>query len=75
MFQEDIGLDVLVHSEPRRNDIVQYFGKRFREFAFTTNGWVQSYGSRYVRPPIIVGDISRLAAITVKESQYAQSIN
>lgn len=73
-FQEEIGLDVLVHGEPERNDMVQYFGEQLEGFAFTTNGWVQSYGSRYVRPPIIVGDVSRPKAMTVKESVYAQSI-
>lgn len=73
-FQEEIGLDVLVHGEPERNDMVQYFGERLKGFAFTSNGWVQSYGSRYVRPPIIVGDVSRPAPMTVKESQYAQSL-
>lgn len=73
-FQEEIGLDVLVHGEPERNDMVQYFGEQLKGFAFTTNGWVQSYGSRYVRPPIIVGDVSRPHAMTVKESKYAQSI-
>lgn len=73
-FQEEVGLDVLVHGEPERNDMVQYFGEQLKGFAFTTNGWVQSYGSRYVRPPIVVGDVSRPSAMTVKESQYAQSI-
>ncbi|ODV89979.1 hypothetical protein CANCADRAFT_98963 [Tortispora caseinolytica NRRL Y-17796] len=73
-FQEEVGLDVLVHGEPERNDMVQYFGERLDGFVFTTNGWVQSYGSRYVRPPIIVGDVSRPAPMTVKESKYAQSI-
>ncbi|GMM28439.1 5-methyltetrahydropteroyltriglutamate-homocysteine S-methyltransferase [Martiniozyma asiatica (nom. inval.)] len=73
-FQEEIGLDVLVHGEPERNDMVQYFGEQLTGFAFTTNGWVQSYGSRYVRPPIIVGDVSRPKAMTVKESVYAQSL-
>lgn len=73
-FQEEIGLDVLVHGEPERNDMVQYFGEQLDGFAFTTNGWVQSYGSRYVRPPIIVGDVSRPKAMTVKESVYAQSL-
>ncbi|CDK25505.1 unnamed protein product [Kuraishia capsulata CBS 1993] len=73
-FQEEIGLDVLVHGEPERNDMVQYFGEQLKGYAFTTNGWVQSYGSRYVRPPIVVGDVSRPAAMTVKESVYAQSI-
>lgn len=73
-FQEEVGLDVLVHGEPERNDMVQYFGEQINGYAFTTNGWVQSYGSRYVRPPIIVGDLSRPKAMTVKESVYAQSI-
>jgi 5-methyltetrahydropteroyltriglutamate--homocysteine methyltransferase len=73
-FQEEIGLDVLVHGEPERNDMVQYFGEQLQGYAFTTNGWVQSYGSRYVRPPIVVGDVARPKAMTVKESVYAQSI-
>ncbi|CAB57427.1 homocysteine methyltransferase Met26 [Schizosaccharomyces pombe] len=73
-FQEEVGLDVLVHGEPERNDMVQYFGERMEGFVFTVNGWVQSYGSRCVRPPIIVGDVYRPAPMTVKESQYAQSI-
>lgn len=73
-FQEEVGLDVLVHGEPERNDMVQYFGERLRGFAFTTNGWVQSYGSRYVRPPIIVGDVSRPGPMSVEASVYAQSV-
>ena len=73
-FQEEIDLDVLVHGEPERNDMVQYFGEQLKGYAFTTNGWVQSYGSRYVRPPIIVGDLSRPKAMSVKESVYAQSL-
>ncbi|SCU89107.1 LAMI_0D12420g1_1 [Lachancea mirantina] len=73
-FQEEIGLDVLVHGEPERNDMVQYFGEQIDGYAFTVYGWVQSYGSRYVRPPIIVGDLSRPKAMSVKESVYAQSI-
>lgn len=73
-FQEEIGLDVLVHGEPERNDMVQYFGEQIDGYTFTLNGWVQSYGSRYVRPPIIVGDLSRPKAMSVKESVYAQSI-
>ncbi|CCK69468.1 5-methyltetrahydropteroyltriglutamate-homocysteine S-methyltransferase KNAG_0C03640 [Huiozyma naganishii CBS 8797] len=73
-FQEEIDLDVLVHGEPERNDMVQYFGEQIKGYAFTTNGWVQSYGSRYVRPPIIVGDLSRPEAMSVKESVYAQSL-
>lgn len=73
-FQEEIDLDVLVHGEPERNDMVQYFGEQINGYTFTTNGWVQSYGSRYVRPPIIVGDLSRPKPMSVKESVYAQSI-
>lgn len=73
--QEELDLDVLVHGEPERNDMVQYFGERLNGYAFTTHGWVQSYGSRCVRPPIIVGDISRPAPMTVKESKYAVSIS
>ena len=74
-IQEELGLDVYVHGEPERNDMVQYFGERLDGYAFTTNGWVQSYGSRCVRPPIVVGDISRPAPMTVKESKYAASIS
>jgi 5-methyltetrahydropteroyltriglutamate--homocysteine methyltransferase len=73
--QEDLDLDVLVHGEPERNDMVQYFGERLTGYVFTTHAWVQSYGSRCVRPPIIVGDISRPAPMTVKESKYAASIS
>ena len=73
-FQETIGLDVLVHGESERNDMVQYFGERMDGFVFTLNGWVQSYGSRCVRPPIVVGDVSRPKPMTVTESAYAQSI-
>ncbi len=72
--QEKIGLDVLVHGEPERNDMVEYFGEQLQGFAFTTNGWVQSYGSRCVKPPIIYGDISRPRAITVDWINYAQSL-
>ncbi|KAF2223381.1 cobalamin-independent synthase [Elsinoe ampelina] len=72
--QEELDLDVLVHGEPERNDMVQYFGERLDGYAFTTHGWVQSYGSRCVRPPIVVGDVSRPAPMTVKESKYAASI-
>ncbi|KAL8861255.1 MAG: hypothetical protein Q9178_002471 [Gyalolechia marmorata] len=74
-IQEELGLDVYVHGEPERNDMVQYFGERLTGYVFTTHGWVQSYGSRCVRPPIIVGDISRPDAMTVKESKYAASIS
>ena len=74
-IQEELDLDVYVHGEPERNDMVQYFGERLTGYVFTTHGWVQSYGSRCVRPPIIVGDISRPAPMTVKESKYAASIS
>jgi len=74
-IQDELGLDVYVHGEPERNDMVQYFGERLDGYAFTTKGWVQSYGSRCVRPPIIVGDISRPAPMTVKESKYAASVS
>lgn len=73
-FQETVGLDLLVHGEPERNDMVQYFGEHLNGFVFTQNAWVQSYGSRYVRPPIIVSDVSRPGPITVKWSSYAQSV-
>jgi 5-methyltetrahydropteroyltriglutamate--homocysteine methyltransferase len=69
-----IGLDVLVHGEPERNDMVEYFGEQLKGFAFTQNGWVQSYGSRCVKPPIIFGDVSRPAPMTVEWSSYAQSL-
>ncbi|HEY3191664.1 MAG TPA: 5-methyltetrahydropteroyltriglutamate--homocysteine S-methyltransferase [Solirubrobacterales bacterium] len=72
-FQEEIGLDVLVHGEPERNDMVQYFGEQMLGYAFTQNAWVQSYGSRYVRPPIVFGDVSRPAPMTVEWITYAQS--
>ena len=71
--QEQIGLDVLVHGEPERNDMVEYFGELLEGFAFTRYGWVQSYGSRCVKPPLIFGDIQRPQAMTVAWSQYAQS--
>ncbi|KAL2112038.1 hypothetical protein VUR80DRAFT_8715 [Thermomyces stellatus] len=74
-IQEELDLDVFVHGEPERNDMVQYFGERLDGYAFTTHAWVQSYGSRCVRPPIIVGDVSRPAPMTVKESKYAVSIS
>jgi 5-methyltetrahydropteroyltriglutamate--homocysteine methyltransferase len=72
-FQEEIGLDVLVHGEPERNDMVQYFGEQMLGYVFTQNAWVQSYGSRYVRPPIIFGDVSRPVPMTVEWITYAQS--
>jgi len=72
-WQEEIGLDVLVHGEFERNDMVQYFGEQLSGFAFTRSGWVQSYGSRYVRPPILFGDVSRPQPMTVDWWRYAQS--
>ncbi|KAK4190408.1 cobalamin-independent synthase [Podospora australis] len=74
-IQDELDLDVYVHGEPERNDMVQYFGERLQGYVFTTHAWVQSYGSRCVRPPIIVGDISRPAPMTVKESKYAASVS
>ena len=71
--QEEIGLDVLVHGEFERNDMVEYFGEQLQGFAFTEHGWVQSYGTRYVKPPIIFGDVSRPRPMTVRWSSYAQS--
>jgi 5-methyltetrahydropteroyltriglutamate--homocysteine methyltransferase len=72
--QEELGLDVLVHGEPERNDMVEYFGEHLEGFAFTRYGWVQSYGSRCVKPPIIYGDVTRPQPITVAWAQYAQSL-
>lgn len=72
-WQEDIGIDVLVHGEYERNDMVEYFGEQLKGFIFTKNGWVQSYGSRCVKPPIIFGDVFRPEPMTVYWSQYAQS--
>jgi len=73
IWQEKMGLDVLVHGEFERNDMVEYFGEQLQGFTFSQNGWVQSYGSRCVKPPIIYGDVERKEAMTVKWSQYAQS--
>lgn len=73
-WQEEIGLDVLVHGEFERNDMVQYFAEQLRAFAFTQHGWVQSYGSRFVRPPIIIGDVSRQNPMTLHWWQYARSL-
>ena len=73
-MQEDMGFDMLVHGEFERNDMVEYFGEQLAGYAFTKFGWVQSYGSRYVKPPIIFGDVSRPEAMTVKWSKYAQSL-
>lgn len=72
--QETIGLDVLVHGEAERNDMVEYFGEQLQGYVFSQFGWVQSYGSRCVKPPIIYGDISRPNAMTVKWATYAQSL-
>ncbi len=73
-FQEEVGLDVLVHGEFERNDMVEYFGEHLGGFVFSENGWVQSYGSRCVKPPIIFGDVARLEPMTVYWTQYAQSL-
>jgi 5-methyltetrahydropteroyltriglutamate--homocysteine methyltransferase len=72
-LQEELGLDVLVHGEFERNDMVEYFGEQLEGFAFTEHGWVQSYGTRYVKPPIIYGDVSRPKPMTVRWSTFAQS--
>jgi 5-methyltetrahydropteroyltriglutamate--homocysteine methyltransferase len=72
--QEQLGLDVLVHGEFERNDMVEYFGEKLEGFLFTSNGWVQSYGSRCVKPPVIFGDVSRLRPMTVEWTRYAQSL-
>ena len=72
--QEALGLDVLVHGEAERNDMVEYFGEQLNGYAFSQFGWVQSYGSRCVKPPILFGDISRPKAMTVEWSKYAQSL-
>lgn len=72
--QEVLGLDVLVHGEAERNDMVEYFGEQLDGYAFSQFGWVQSYGSRCVKPPILFGDISRPQAMTVKWTRYAQSL-
>ncbi|HEX2975644.1 MAG TPA: 5-methyltetrahydropteroyltriglutamate--homocysteine S-methyltransferase [Bacteroidales bacterium] len=73
-WQEEVGLDVLVHGEFERNDMVEYFGEMLKGFAFTKNGWIQSYGSRCVKPPIIYGDVSRPEPMTIKWIRYAQSL-
>ena len=72
--QEQLGIDVLVHGEAERNDMVEYFGEQLAGYAFTQNGWVQSYGSRCVKPPVIYGDVSRPRPMTVEWSSYAQSL-
>jgi 5-methyltetrahydropteroyltriglutamate--homocysteine methyltransferase len=73
-WQEEVGLDVLVHGEFERNDMVQYFGEQLEGYGFTQHGWVQSYGSRYVRPPIIFADVSRPEPMTTEWAVYAQSL-
>ncbi|MDD9266748.1 5-methyltetrahydropteroyltriglutamate--homocysteine S-methyltransferase [Paenibacillus sp. GCM10023248] len=73
-LQEAIGLDVLVHGEFERTDMVEFFGEKLAGFAFTQNGWVQSYGSRCVKPPVIFGDVAFKGAMTVEETKYAQSL-
>ena len=73
-LQEELGLDVLVHGEPERNDMVEYFAEQLEGFVLTEHGWVQSYGSRYVKPPIIYGDVSRPRPMTVRWIRYAQSL-
>lgn len=73
-FQEETGIDVLVHGEFERNDMVEYFGEQLDGFTFTKNGWVQSYGSRCVKPPVIYGDVSRPNPMTVQWSAFAQSL-
>ncbi len=73
-YQEEIGIDMLVHGEYERNDMVEYFGEQLDGFAFTENGWVQSYGSRYVKPPVIYGDVARPKPMTVRWSAFAQSL-
>jgi 5-methyltetrahydropteroyltriglutamate--homocysteine methyltransferase len=73
-FQDGIGLDMPVHGEFERNDMVEYFGEQLDGFAFSSHGWVQSYGTRCVKPPIIYGDVSRLRPMTVRWSRYAQSL-
>ncbi len=73
-LQEEIDIDVLVHGEFERNDMVEYFGEQLDGFVFTKNGWVQSYGSRCVKPPIIFGDVTRPAPMTVRWARYAQSL-
>ncbi|RSZ61916.1 5-methyltetrahydropteroyltriglutamate--homocysteine S-methyltransferase [Corynebacterium hylobatis] len=74
-LQERLGIDVLVHGEPERNDMVQYFAELLDGFVVTENGWVQSYGSRCTRPPIVIGDVSRPEAMTVAWAKYAQSLS
>lgn len=72
--QEELGLDILVHGEPERNDMVEYFGEQLAGFAFTRNGWVQSYGSRCVKPPVLFGDVWRPGPMTLEWIRYAQGL-
>jgi 5-methyltetrahydropteroyltriglutamate--homocysteine methyltransferase len=72
--QEELNLDVLVHGEPERNDMVEYFGEQLKGYCFTKNGWVQSYGTRCVKPPILYGDVTRPESMTVEWAKYAQSL-
>lgn len=72
--QEEFGLDILVHGEPERNDMVEYFGQQLSGFGFTSNGWVQSYGSRCVKPPFIYGDVCRIKSMTTYLTKFAQSL-
>ncbi|WP_353946033.1 5-methyltetrahydropteroyltriglutamate--homocysteine S-methyltransferase [Streptomyces sp. HUAS MG91] len=74
-FQEKAGIDVLVHGEPERNDMVQYFAEQLTGYLATRHGWVQSYGTRYVRPPVLAGDVSRPGPMTVRWTSYAQSLS
>lgn len=73
-MQEELGIDVLVHGEFERNDMVEYFGEQLEGYVFTKNGWVQSYGSRCVKPPVVFGDVERKAPMTVEWTSYAQSL-
>jgi 5-methyltetrahydropteroyltriglutamate--homocysteine methyltransferase len=73
-FQEQLDIDILVHGESERNDMVEYFGEQLDGFVFTRFGWVQSFGSRYVKPPLIFGDVVRQEPMTVRWSKYAQSL-
>src|SRR5690606_33997011 len=73
-LQEEVGLDVLVHGEFERNDMVEFFGEKLAGFAFTSNGWVQSYGTRCVKPPIIYGDVERPEPMTVDVAVYAAGL-
>jgi 5-methyltetrahydropteroyltriglutamate--homocysteine methyltransferase len=72
--QEELGLDVLVHGEPERNDMVEYFGEQLEGYCFTKNGWVQSYGTRCVKPPVLYGDVLRSQPMTIEWTKYAQSL-